>query len=96
MAASSWPRRLAGLYVGLVAASGALYWLTASIPGNWPVVLVLPWSVLALFIGFLFAAPVGGIVAAVLFLGGVAVNTWGIYALSRRLTRRYQARRSRQ
>lgn len=85
---SRWPRRLATLYVGLVAASGALYWLGANSPGTWAVTLVLPWSIIAFLIGFRFAAPIGGIVAIVLFLGGVGINAWVIYALTRYLIRR--------
>ncbi len=87
-ASSRWPRRLATLYVGLVAASGALYWLGANSPGTWAVTLVLPWSIIALVIGFRFAAPIGGVVAIVLFLGGVGINTWVVYALTRYLIRR--------
>ncbi len=87
-ASSRWPRRLATLYVGLVAASGALYWLGANSPGTWAVTLVLPWSIMAFLIGFSFAAPIGGVVAIVLFLGGVGINAWVVYALTRYLIRR--------
>ena len=79
---------MATLYVGLVAASGALYWLGANSPGTWAVTLVLPWSIVAFFIGFRFAAPIGGVVATVLFLGGVGINAWVVYALTRYLIRR--------
>ena len=87
-ASSRWPRRLATLYVGLVAASGALYWLGADSPGTWAVTLVLPWSIIAFFVGFRFAPPIGGVVAIVLFLGGVGLNAWGVYALTKCLIRR--------
>jgi len=84
---------LATLYVGLVAASGAVYWLGADSPGTWAVTLVLPWSILAFLIGFRFAAPIGGVVAIVLFLGGVGINAWVVYALTRYLIRRRERNR---
>lgn len=87
-ASSRWPRRLAFLYVGLVAAFAALYWLGPTSPGTWAVTLVLPWSMAAILIGFAFAPPIGGVVAIALFLGGVGINAWVVYALTRYLIRR--------